>query len=351
MTNKDPKWKISDISINDTNSFPGKTLESIYATDFSSKNANIGYIFYNDQADKVTLIRGHTKGIILFNENSAVWIVHSIPHYPPKQSMKKYFISPSQCVYGQSMLCASFNFDQLELIGQQLLYNYPQIYDYFIPENLKLTHSRVLENLLSVISGNHIKQQPWSNVNLLTTTGGEKLLSFAKFTDFEEDLYSGLLAPNLKSNLLTETWNNGAGTLTSNCSAEIPYHVMNVEEVKFDFLNLRFSVHHDHSKWAVTSFKTDVNFFGLNFYLEQNKTESEFESDEVKIGCIGDINRQEEQFKRGGGTVCFVNNINVWEQYYNLINDFEHCKKFRVNKFKKRVFESSKTREKIVLLG
>lgn len=59
------------ILFKDSNSFGAKTLEPLY-----SKNNNIGYILYNDQADKVSLIKGHTKGVILFNENSAIWIVH-----------------------------------------------------------------------------------------------------------------------------------------------------------------------------------------------------------------------------------------------------------------------------------
>ena len=35
------------------------------------------------------------------------------------------------------------------------------------------------------------------------------MLSFAKATEFEDDLYSGMVAPKLNSNLITETWNNG----------------------------------------------------------------------------------------------------------------------------------------------
>ena len=321
MTNKDTKWKLSSLSINDTSSLPGQTLDAIYAAGFG--DTNIGYIFYNDQAENLTLTKGHTKGIILFNQDSAVWIVHSIPHYPPKQSSGKYFINPPQCFFGQSMMCASFNFNQLDMIGQQLLYTYPQIFDYYIPEDLKLKQSSVLENLLSVINGNFVNKQPWYNVNLLTTIGGEKLLSFAKFTDFQDDLYSGLVAPNLKSNLLTETWNNGAGTFSSNCSAQMKYHVMNIQEVKFDFLNLKFSVHHDHSKWAVTSLKSEENifYFAYNFVLKKIG----IKKDEDKMGCIGDINRQVDQLNRGGGTVCFINEY-VWEQYYNLISDFDKCK-------------------------
>ncbi len=343
MTNKNPEWTLSNLSINDTNSFPGRTLETLYKTNFSNNDSNIGYILYNDQADQVTLIKGHTKGVILFNENSAVWIVHSIPHFPPKANQSEYCIQPSQCVYGQSMLCMSFNFEQLEIIGEQLLYNYPQIYDYHIPSKLKWKNSNILENLLNVLSGDHVKQGPWFNMKYLTTLGGQKMLSFAKFTQFEDDLYSGIVAPKLESNLYTETWNNGAGTLNSNCSSDLTYHVMNIEQVKFDKFNVKFSVHRDHSKWAVTSLR--------NYLLDLSIHGFETHDDEVKIACVGDINRQEEQFKRGGGTVCFLNNTKVWQQYFALVDDIEACEKFKVNKLKSRKIKAKKTIERLIMLG
>ena len=61
----------------------------------------------------------------------------------------------------------SFNFDQLGLIGQQLLYNYPQVYDFHIPDNLKMKYGTVLDNLVKVVSGGHVTQAPWSNLNIL----------------------------------------------------------------------------------------------------------------------------------------------------------------------------------------
>ena len=158
------------------------------------------------------------------------------------------------------------------------------------------------------------------------------MLSFAKFTKYGDDLYSGLVAPNLNSNLLTETWNNGAGTLDSNCSDSLQFQVHNIEQVKFDQFGLRFSVHRDHSKWAVTSGVTS------------------------KIVCIGDINRQSEQFKRAGGTVCFMNNEKVWSEYNLLVDQIQPCKnslKVNKKKFKKRPmrkFKDSVTNEVIVLL-
>ncbi len=82
---------------------------------------------------------------------------------------------------------------------------------------------------------------------------------------------------------------------------------MNIEEVEFDFINLNFSVHNDHSKWTVTT-KSDTN------------------NDEMtKIACIGDINRQEDQLRRGGGTVCFLNNQNVWNEYHKIVSKIETC--------------------------
>ena len=192
------------------------------------------------------------QGVILFNENSAVWIVHSIPHFPPRPGMN-YSINPAQCVYGQSMLCMSLNVTELRKIGEQLKFTWPQVYDYFMPQFVhEFDH---FSNLIDVIGGEHVRQAPWSSLNFIQTLGGEQMLSFAKFTDFEDDLYTVLVAPFFESNLLTETWNNGAGTLESNCTNSFNFQVHNIEEISFAGFSFRFTVHHDHSKWAVTTSK------------------------------------------------------------------------------------------------
>jgi hypothetical protein len=141
------------------------------------------------------------------------------------------------------------------------------------------------------------------------------------------------VAPTLQSSLLTETWNNGAGTLTSNCSSSLKYHVMNVETVGFDSFNVKFSVHHDHSKWAVTTSTNGnildhMNMF-VDFYssIDESQEAGINVADAVKITCIGDINRQSEQFKRSGGTVCFSNNTNVWSLYSKLVTSIVSCPK------------------------
>lgn len=352
MTNqKQTEWSMSDLSMNDTNSMAGRTLDILYRTEFGRSNdksnetidSNLGYILYNDQADKVSMTRGHTKGIILFNENSAIWVVHSIPHFPPKPSDSNYQIHHGQCVYGQQFLCMSIKPMELEKIGQQLLYTYPQIYDSHIPEFAK--QAPQFKNLMKVLNNSHTEVSPWSNLNYFETVGGEKMLSFAKFTNFEDDLYAALVAPHFKTNLYTETWNNGRGTLQSNCSTEIDYQVHNVEQVNFGSFGVRFSVHHDHSKWAVTTDKR-ANSFRMGSPQD--------------VACIGDINRQEEQYKRAGGTVCFVDNRNVWQQYSKLVDQVEPCrKKFRTSvklSINKRITQGRRikfagSRDRMVMLG
>jgi deoxyribonuclease-2 len=141
MTNlAQSEWSMSSLSMNDTNSFAGKTLDILYNTSFNTNQTGdnkLGYILYNDQADRVSLTRGHTKGVIIFNENAAIWVVHSIPHFPPKPSDSDYQIHSSQCVYGQQFFCMSIQPTELEKIGQQLLYTFPQVYDSYIPEFAK----------------------------------------------------------------------------------------------------------------------------------------------------------------------------------------------------------------------
>jgi len=293
-------WKFSDVSIIDSLSIPSLTLKPLYSNTTSEKleELGIGYALFNDQADRVTVIKGHVKGVLLFNNKSAVYIVHSIPHFPPKITDERYYINNSQLVFGQSMMCLTVDFESLDAIGRQLLYSYPQVYDYFIPQSL--ASSSILKNLISMINGDHVQSEPWTSATILTTFYEKyRFISFSKFTDYMQDLYAGLVAPELKSNLNIETWNNGGGTLPSNCTSD--FRVFNIQNLSFTQFNVSFSVHNDHSKWGVTT------------------------SADVMVVCVGDINRQIDQFKRAGGTVCLLDTPNVWKNYMNLVQRTETC--------------------------
>jgi deoxyribonuclease II len=346
MNNQQPQWTLSDLSINDTLSMPAKTLELLYTTDFNDSQTDIGYILYNDQADKITLVRGHTKGVLLFDNESVVWLVHSVPHFPAKAAAKSYAIQPSQCVYGQSMLCMSFDIAALDTIAEQLMYSFPQVYDFALPAKLRAALPTVIGKLTRIINdAAHVQQPPWYSVKQLQTIGGERMLSVVKYTNFEDDLYAGLLADQLASSLFTETWNNGPGTLPSNCTMNSPYHVYNIQQIKFENIGVKFSVHHDHSKWAVTSSnERSIIWQSLSFDKRRHG--------EVQVACVGDINRQEEQLKRGGGTVCFMNNSAVWQQYSRLVDAVQQCKKVRVSRIKiKKIKPNADSNEKLIILG
>lgn len=76
----------------------------------------------------------------------------------------------------------------------------------------------------------------------------------------------------------------------------------NVEEIRVENYDLDFTTLHDHSKWGVSS-----------------------TADKEWI-CVGDINRQISQAKRGGGTVCQQSKITS-ELYRNSVKVLAPCKK------------------------
>lgn len=98
-----------------------------------------------------------------------------------------------------------------------------------------------------------------------------------------------------------ETWQNGATSIKmpNYCKSDgYAHNIQNVREVRFaDGRSWQES--QDHSKWAV--------------------------SDAIgRTACIGDINRQTSQRKRGGGTVCY-NNANLWKAFDEIVSTYDEC--------------------------
>ena len=98
--------------------------------------------------------------------------------------------------------------------------------------------------------------------------------------------------------------------MSSECNST--YSVYNIEKISMNKIlpKFTFTVGSDHSKWAI------------NLAIDSNHS---------KYMCIGDINRQESQKKRGGGSVCFVENKNVWKSYFDLIELTENCENKNVS--------------------
>jgi deoxyribonuclease-2 len=307
---------LSNFSIHEEKSIPGRTLSPLYNDKQNGPPSSTMHLFYNDQPpkpDQTSFTSGHTKGVLAFNEDKGIWLVHSVPHYPPKPKSSKYDYPHTGERYGQTFLCISLSTpESVNDILEQLLYNTPNIYSYDIPSWFQSKYPRVK----ALIRGDQEKGVPFHKAQL-RSIGGTLFTSFAKNSMFHRDLYADFVAPELKTGLLVETWPNGRGKLESWCKGL--YHVENVDELQFPIEKVEeydFKTTHDHSKWAISHSTT-------NQVEEEDSNESD-QDNKKKIVCIGDINRMKTQFKRGGGTVCFENS-NTWRAFDELVKVTETC--------------------------
>ncbi|XP_027707132.1 deoxyribonuclease-2-alpha isoform X2 [Vombatus ursinus] len=286
-------WQEGAISIDSTQGAVGRTMNQLYQGNLSE----LAYLLYNDQpplgnGGPDTTYRGHTKGVLLLNRDSGIWLVHSVPHFPPHANSSYNWPQTAQ-TYGQTLLCVTFTYSQFREIGKQLTYTYPQVYDY----RLEGTFAQDLPELKRAAEGHHVGQGPWNRGVTLTSRAGVVFQSFAKFNDFQDDLYSGWLTTALGSDLFVQFWPRTSKVLPSNCSG--PFHVLNVLELAFpDSTMPPFSATHDHAKWCVA--------------LNSTWT------------CIGDLNRNYAEEHRGGGTLCSQMPA-LWKAFRPLVRKFEPC--------------------------
>ncbi|XP_011636423.1 plancitoxin-1 [Pogonomyrmex barbatus] len=315
MTNNtvDKGWQLSRKNISAKNSIPGNTLAPLYNDSQASKAF---WFLYNDDAPNrgVNGKYGHTKGVMMINKQEGFWLIHSVPQYPPVPNsgndtrrghrMESYpgatYNYPSSGEnYGQSFLCISVDSDQFDLIGRQMMYNQIIVYR----RNIPATFIATFPVLTKAANQKRIRQAPFNSKALFKSSNGVEFTSFAKSDKWQKDLYDDFVAPTLQTDLFTETWLNGRGRLPSDCEQVNVYNIISIY-IHLDEIDIDFKSSRDHSKWAVA-----VQGKGNRTWI-----------------CIGDINRADTQYVRGGGTVCF-NNKKVWENYRKIVNDVEQCPK------------------------
>lgn len=174
-------------------------------------------IAYNDEPPnkKGNPRKGHTKGLVVADERAGFWLVHSVPLFPNiTQDPNDYNYPGTGHMYGQSFLCLSLAANQINIVGKQLLYNEPDLYETNLPNAL----ADVYSNFAQLIKGETISEAPFWNQETLTTRGSVTFDAFAKTGKFEKDLYEDWVAPTLNVDLYVETWIHGPGVLPSNCT-------------------------------------------------------------------------------------------------------------------------------------
>lgn len=100
-------------------------------------------------------------------------------------NINDYYYPETGMIYGQSFLCLSLSSEQIDLVGKQLIYNEPQIYETIFPQNL----STIYPNIQRLADGKRINNAPFWNEVDLKTLGGSTFKSFAKSSKFAKELY------------------------------------------------------------------------------------------------------------------------------------------------------------------
>ncbi|XP_028326757.1 deoxyribonuclease-2-alpha isoform X2 [Gouania willdenowi] len=297
-------WSKGTTTVNDTTGALGRTVGQLYS---SGKNAELAYILYNDQPPKGGSVddanrRGHTKGVLLLGGSQGFWLVHSVPKFPPVRRAARYVYPSSGTNNGQSFICVTFPLHRFQTIGEQLQINQPSVYDCDVPQSLASVAPALAELCKKTppMFPQHVIKAVSNRSVALTSKGGTEFISFAKGPMFDNDLYHSWVAPYLRSDLLVQFWVNSRGILPSDCSLD--WKVLDVRLIH-PGQTFTFKTTQDHSKWAVSPAPAE----GGGGWV-----------------CVGDINRNQGEKKRGGGTMCRRDPV-VWKAYRTAALECESC--------------------------
>lgn len=241
----------------------------------------------------------------MVDKSQGFWLVHSTPHFPPPQQAGHYSYPDTGLINGQNFLCVTYPLERFHTIGEQLHINQPHVFDCQIPEALA-----TLVPALSALC-HKLRPSPFTALPPLTESvsnrsvalssiRGTQFISFAKGAAFNNDLYHSWVAPTLGTPLLVQFWVRSTGVLPSDCSGT--WSVLNIQQLSPGQVP-SFSTSLDHSKWAASP-------------------------EGARAGggwaCVGDINRNEAEERRGGGTVC-VQDPRVWKAYRSAALQCQDC--------------------------
>ncbi|KAK8773592.1 hypothetical protein V5799_011876 [Amblyomma americanum] len=183
------KWPLSTHSVTHEGGALANTLAPLYVPNKSG--ANLSYVVFNDQPPEnsegsTVDSYGHTKGLILFDEASGAWLVHSVPEFPGSLHSGSYAYPYTGLEYGQVALCVSFPTGELDTIATHLRLQHPHIYDSYAPQSLLAQHPQ----LTLLLQKHFINTEPWLLTAKLRTAENTTFVSFAKNGHFEQGRYT-----------------------------------------------------------------------------------------------------------------------------------------------------------------
>ncbi|GMH90630.1 hypothetical protein TrST_g4946 [Triparma strigata] len=281
-----------------------QTLDSLYSYKSSSTHA---HGMWNDQPTKEKAagsIYAHSKGVFHFDDEQGFYLIHSVPAYPSNKDHGYDQLESTSTTYGQSFMCLTMKTSEFDKLGKDLQTMHVFPYDSDFSDDL----ADVVPNMVDAMD--KVENKDVQSVEThLTTVGGESFKHFAKGRYWGKALYEDLVAVNLDSDLACDTWQNGAydNQVPTYCPPDHNHTISNIDSVIFGDGDSWKSTQ-DHSKWAITT---------EGFDNDTSKTPS---------ACIGGINRQFSQEKRGGATMCVENKV-LNGALYDSIDEYEDCEK------------------------
>lgn len=206
-------------------------------------------MFWNDEnpSGKDPSDVAHQKGLLFFDGTSGMYLVHSVPKFPPQSG---YAYPDTGMTYGQSFLCLTVGSADVNNIILSLTVTRPSIYYQNVDSSLQNKY-RYLGGLLR---GNYTSD-PTATSTIIRTLQGTQFTLFAKNREWDAFLYEDLVAPTLGTDLICETWTLGAlsNIVPSFCkNATIQYSVYDAMHISFE--GNTWSRNQDHSKWVCISF-------------------------------------------------------------------------------------------------
>lgn len=271
--------KSTDIEyfIYDDANFPPNRVTELAMSDKNDFN----FFFWNDdktckddtEAQPAPQTKAHSKGELIMDKNSGVYLLHSLPRFPSRKKDGTIFKElPSNAgIYGQSFLCITTSNETSNKIVQIL--NYINI-----SNNLSVSKDRVNKDnewIKKLIMNVYSSTYPKSLTASIESLKGTNFTFFSKSHRHNYVPYDDTLRQAYNTSFFVRTWSRPSLS-PSVCDKN---KIINIYEV--DFQGRSFGKHQEHSKWAVSRTKN--------------------------ICCFGDVNHVASQAKRGGSIVCFEN--------------------------------------------
>jgi deoxyribonuclease-2 len=268
------------------------------ALELNNNKEHNSYLIWNDDPTngddkpKYDESFAHSKGLLSFDSERAVYIIHSLPRFPFRDHNGKILnkFSSNYGIYGQTFFCMSLDNSQVDNILDILLSIKPQV----LLHSVSAQHQKIKElnrKIQNLIDMKH--NLKLSKVIPIKTIGGLEVKVFVE-NEHGNLPWDSAIPQYYEDSFYVETWTRPS-LLPNICDKNGVFNMVEIKMLNFSFRNTD-----DHSKWGVSVNKN--------------------------ILCFGDLNRTNRSsghIDRLGSVACFEHEVSLLAK--NFIRDYERC--------------------------